>query len=94
MGYESRDANRFISVKIVRHKTTGLMVGISEDLKGLMIAGHTEAEIEAKIPDAVKDLLEASGERVISVTMQPDDAAMSEEFISATLVANARLAAH
>ena len=90
MGYESKEVSRLIRVQIMRHKATGLMVGVSDDLKGLMVAGNTEDEIEARMADAIREILEEKGERILSVTVEPDRAGVPEGFSNATLIANAR----
>jgi len=91
MGYESKEASQLIRVQIMRHKTTGLMVGVSDDLKGLMVAGDTEEEIEGRLAGAVREILEEKGGQVISVTVEPDRTGVPEGFSNATLIANARL---
>jgi len=58
---------RDIRVYIVGNRQTGLLVALSDDMKGLMVAGRTEEQIELELPDAIREILEAEGHRVTSV---------------------------
>jgi hypothetical protein len=65
-----------LRAKIVRIKieegTPGLFVATSPDLTGLLVAEHSVDALEVAIPNAVKALYAACGERVI-VTRAVDD---------------------
>jgi hypothetical protein len=56
-----------ITIKTVRHKTTGLLVAMSDEMKGLYVHARSEKELLERIPVAIRAILEANGCRVISV---------------------------
>ena len=59
------DFMRQWTVTTVRHSETGLLVATSDDLPGFYAHGRSEREIEERIPQAMKSLLEAqSGEKI------------------------------
>ena len=51
-----------ITVDFYENDSTGLIVAMSEEMKGLFIAGHSLEEVESRIPDAVRSLQEAHRE--------------------------------
>jgi hypothetical protein len=57
-----------ITIKTVRHKTTGLLVAMSDEMKGLYVHARSEDELLERIPVAIRAILEADGCRVISVS--------------------------
>lgn len=57
-----------IHVSIISHAKTGLLLATSEDHKGLMVHGRSLEEIEARLPVAIRALLEAEGKTVASIT--------------------------
>lgn len=77
----------FVRINVVEHRKTGLMIAMSEDLEGLMVHGRTEEELDARIPDAIRSLLEARGHKVSSVVKE------AEQSPSAFRKATARYAA-
>jgi predicted RNase H-like HicB family nuclease len=56
--------NQRIHVDFVTHAPTGLVIAISNDLKGLYVHGHSIEEVRAGVPDAIRELLEFAGLRV------------------------------
>lgn len=64
---------QIIIVEIVRHKGTGLLVGTSEQLKGLYVHARSIEDLERRIPLAIKDLIEADGESTVRVVPVEDD---------------------
>jgi hypothetical protein len=84
---------REIRVHFVENRSTGLLVALSDDLKGLMVAGRSAAQIESELPDAIREMLEAGGGEVISVTTAQDPKNLPTGFSSPVLIASARLAA-
>lgn len=84
---------RTIRVHLVRNTNTGLLVALSPDMKGLMVAARSEDQIESELSGAIRELLEAQGHRVLSVTAEPDPVGLPRGFSTASIVANARLAA-
>ncbi len=78
-----------IRIRLLRHKTTGMLVTKSDDLPGLVIFGHDEDVIEEKIPGAIADLYLADGIKVLSLTAERDDV---PDFAPAAFIASAALA--
>lgn len=64
---------RRIMVRIITHQKTGLMMGVSDDLRGLMVPGHSEEEIGKALPAAIRELLEAEGREVLDVFSEAND---------------------
>lgn len=83
---------REIHVHLVRNRKSGLIVALSDDLNGLMVAGRTEEQVESEVPGAIRELLEAAGHRVLSVTAEQEPKGLPPEFSSSMLIARARLA--
>lgn len=73
---------RTININVVRHATTGMLVAISDDMRGLIVHARSKAELERRLPLAMTEMLEAEGYRVISITTtaEPDDVPV--EFVS------------
>ena len=72
--------NRLINISIIRHSETGLYVAFSDDLKGLYVHARTQAELNERLPVAIKDILAASGHPVAAVTPADDDGVESFGF--------------
>lgn len=58
---------RFIEIRVMRHEKTGLLVAHSKDMRGLIVHGHTFAEINERVPKAIKALLEAEGHQEVMI---------------------------
>ena len=82
---------RTIRIRIVQHRKSDLLVALSDDLKGLMVPGRSELELEQKLPEAVREILEAQGNRVISVVTTREARHLPSAFIDRDYVANAQL---
>jgi hypothetical protein len=52
---------RIIRITLRKHDTSPLLAATSDDLQGLIVFGRTWQEIEKKLPNAVRALLEAMG---------------------------------
>lgn len=65
MAYETME--KIVSISTMIHPKTGLLVAVSDDLKGLLVHGRSEAELLQRIPVAIRDILEAGGHRIESV---------------------------
>ena len=85
-------SDRSIAVEVIQHKTTGLLVAQSEDLPGLMVAARTYEQLEREIPEAIREILEASGKTVLSVDTEPKSG-ISAKFVQRCVIAHARLSA-
>jgi hypothetical protein len=69
----THNERRRIIVHLVQHKTTGLIAAVSDDLYGLVVHGHSEEEIRRKLPEAIKDLVSAQGNEVLSLDLEEDN---------------------
>jgi Domain of unknown function (DUF1902) len=58
---------KHISIKTVRHSTTGLLVASSDELPGLSVHGRSQDELDERMPVAIRALLEAMGQEVVSL---------------------------
>jgi len=86
-------AERTIRVALMAHRDTGLLIATSDDLKGLFLAGRSEDEIERQLPGAIREILEAEGNEVLSLISERDHDRLPETFVAFQFVANARLQA-
>lgn len=64
--------HRIIRVKSKFNAKNGLIAAFSDDLAGLLVVGRTIDELETKLPGAIREILEAEGNIVKAVEMQPD----------------------
>lgn len=55
------------------NKRSGLIASFSDDLPGLLVVGRDAREIEDKLPGAIREILEAQGHNVLSVSLSSDD---------------------
>lgn len=62
-----------IYVQLLKQDRTGLYAAVSRDLPGLMIHDYSIAEIERRLPIVIRELLEAAGHEVESVTAERDE---------------------
>ena len=80
-----------ITVSIHEHRNTGLLVATSSDLPGLVIAARSEEQIEHELPEAIREVLKARGEKIAHVTAtrtlrrEPDNFSRRSFVSSATL---------
>jgi hypothetical protein len=82
-----------IRIKVLCHKNTGLLMAMSDEMPGLIVHARTDAELEDKLPLAVRDLLEASGHEVVQVTVVRDESSAMHNFGPPAFIANASLTA-
>lgn len=82
-----------IKIQVVRHHDTGLLMAFSPDLKGLLVPGRSEKDLEQKLPAAIREILEAEGNRVTRVEAMPDPDERLGDFATPAFIANAQLAA-
>lgn len=88
-------AARIITVNIIKHRDTGLLLGTSEQMRGLYVHGRSIEELESRIADAIKELLEAEGKTGVKVlpVEDADAAKIPPAFISTKSVRKFALAA-
>ena len=82
---------RTIRITLRKHDTSPLLAATSDDLNGLIVFGRTQQEIADKLPIAIRELLEAMGYQVASVTAAPDERASRAGFGPPAFIANASL---
>jgi hypothetical protein len=63
---------KYIHVKMLEHKTNGLFVAVSDDVKGLYVSGQSEDQVLERLPRVMKMLLEAREGRVMSIDLVQD----------------------
>ncbi|MEK9751766.1 MAG: hypothetical protein VW338_00945 [Rhodospirillaceae bacterium] len=56
-----------ITINTVVHRDTKLMVATSPELRGLIVHARSESELDERIPQAIRALLEAEGHSVSSI---------------------------
>lgn len=83
---------REITIEIVKHRDSDLLVAFSDDLKGLMVTGRTQQEVESRLPGSIREILEAEGYQVINVTANAPD--IAGRFHARKIVASATVEAH
>lgn len=59
---------RLIDVAIQEHKVTHLLVATSKSMPGLYVAARSVEQIRRELPGAIRELLEAEGNVVHSVS--------------------------
>lgn len=61
-----------IQIRWQEHRPTGLLAAFSDDLKGLLVIGHSTSEIIQNLPGAVRQILQAQGIEVVSIEIGPN----------------------
>ena len=56
-----------IDIEIIRHAETGMYLAFSEDMKGLYVHARTLAELNDRVPVAIRDIYEAAGQKIESI---------------------------
>lgn len=73
-------ADMLISINIAVHRDTRLLVATSPELKGLVVHARSQDEMNSRIPQAIKALLEAQGHTVESVSPADDEQTLPDFF--------------
>jgi Domain of unknown function (DUF1902) len=60
--------HRTINIQMLRHKETGLLIALSDEMKGLYVHARTMDDLLDRIPVAIRDILEADGFEVLDVS--------------------------
>jgi hypothetical protein len=53
--------HRLITIRTLRHVETGLLLAISDEMKGLYVHARSEKDLWERIPIAIRAILEADG---------------------------------
>lgn len=64
---------KLIEINIIRHKETGMYLAYSDDMKGLYVHARSMAELNERVPIAIRDIYEAAGQPVESVSPLRED---------------------
>ena len=80
---------REVRLTVLQHRTTDLLMAVSCDLPGLMVPGRSAEELNAKLPAAIQELLEAEGHRVVSVEIAERDWNLPADFLPPPHIADA-----
>jgi hypothetical protein len=62
---------KVINIKGKVHTPAGLLAAFSDELPGLLVVGATWQDIEAKLPGAIRELMDAMGTPVSRVELMP-----------------------
>ena len=64
-----------VRVQFLRNKDTGLLIAMSDDLKGLMVPARSMEEMDVFLPEAIKELMEANGQSLegVVIAAEADD---------------------
>ncbi|WP_341702640.1 DUF1902 domain-containing protein [Ferrovibrio sp.] len=84
--------NKEIEIQVIAHRESTLLMGYSDDLKGLLVPARSLSELQERLPAAIRELLEAQGFEVVSVEAVHKDH-LPDSFVPGKLTANARLIA-
>lgn len=76
--------------EIFGHEPTGLFIAKSDDVKGVIVHGHTLEEIKKNIPAALSGYFEALGQK-LSLSAVKDDDSLPEGFFPRNLIAEGSL---
>lgn len=68
MNAHSKIENRFLRINVVTHRKAGLLVAMSDDLRGLIVHGRSDEELDERLPEAIRTLMEAQGHCVVEVS--------------------------
>lgn len=80
-----------IHIHILEHRTTDLLVAVSDDLYGLVVHGRSEEEIRDRLPGVIRELIEAQGHQLLSLDVKQDDRLARAGFGLPAYVASAAL---
>jgi Domain of unknown function (DUF1902) len=84
---------RDFTIQILRYQDSDLLTAFSDDLPGLLVPARSHAELDERLPRAVKELLEAQGGTDVSVDLEDAPAGSPKGFVSFSRKAHATLAA-
>lgn len=62
-----------VRIEITRLAKTGMLIGVSDTMRGLIVHGRNVEEMETRIPQAIASLLEAAGFEDVAVTKMDDE---------------------
>ena len=84
--------HKTINIQMIRHKETGLLIALSDELKGLYVHARTMDDLLGRIPVAIQDILEADGFEVLEVSEVGPPPEAEAGFLPALRKFEARLA--
>jgi hypothetical protein len=75
--------HKLITIQTIRHRETGLIVAMSDEMKGLYVHARTDADLLERIPLAISDILEADGYQVLEISEVDTPPEVSAGFVPA-----------
>ncbi len=84
--------HKLVTIQTIRHRETGLIVAMSDELKGLYVHARTDADLRERIPVAIRDILEADGYQVLDLSEVNIPPEVGAGFVPALRKFEARLA--
>lgn len=94
-GVTKMTAAKIVNVRIIKHRDTDLLLGISDEMRGLYVHGRSVEELENRIAAAIRELLEAEGKVGVQVlpVQDSDSAVVTEAFVSTNSIRKFAIAA-
>jgi hypothetical protein len=80
-----------IEIRTLIHTGTGLMMAVCDELKGFSVVGDTYAEIERKLPDALRDHFDLLGFEVGTLDVHSEDEDSGFRAMPPAIIAEASL---
>jgi len=91
MGKNQEIQKKIINIRTLAHVSGGLYVAVSRDLPHFSVAGTSPEEIEGKLERAIREFLELSGHKVISVELVREELLAPPDFGPPAFIAHAAL---
>jgi hypothetical protein len=63
-----------IRIRVLRHRDTGLLMAISNDLPGFVVHAHSHDDLAGKIQGACESFMHAIGRSDQAIVVVPEDA--------------------
>jgi hypothetical protein len=60
--------HKLITIQTIRHRETGLLIAMSDEMKGLYVHARTDADLLQRIPITIRAILEADGYEVLDIS--------------------------
>jgi len=84
---------QWISIKIARDMSSGLLLAQSQDLPALMVPATNLEELQSRILQSIREILEHTGAHVVSVKFEDDEPHFPPGFLPATRLARTEIEA-
>src|SRR5262245_24309424 len=84
--------HKLITIQTIRHRETGLLIAMSDEMKGLYVHARTEADLLERIPITIRAILEADGYDVLEISEADTSSKITASFVPALRKFEASLA--